>query len=90
MLEKAQIGRPIMPQKRGPKGSVEKTYDAEADAMYIRLRYGAVVESREDDEHDGIIVDYDENGNVLGIEILWVSSRNKYKINKIIKKYNYL
>lgn len=48
-------------------------YSQEADAIYIRLKESKIVES--DEISDGIIVDYDESGNVVGIEILWVSEK---------------
>ncbi len=49
------------------------SYDEEADAIYIKLRDGEYVES--DEVQEGIILDYDEEGNLLAIEILNASSR---------------
>ncbi len=46
-------------------------YDQQADAMYIRLRAGTVVESEE--IRPDIVFDYDVEGKVLGIEMLDVS-----------------
>ncbi len=43
-------------------------YDKEVDAIYIQLSEGKVVES--DEEKPGLILDYDEVGNVVGIEVL--------------------
>ncbi len=48
-------------------------YSKEADAIYIRLRESKIVDS--DEVSDGVIMDYNENGNVVGIEILWVSEK---------------
>ncbi|MDZ4202024.1 MAG: DUF2283 domain-containing protein [Gallionella sp.] len=48
-------------------------YDAQADAMYIRLAAGTVSDS--DEVREGVVLDYDEAGRVLGIEILDVSRR---------------
>ena len=48
-------------------------YDTKADAMYIRLMAGTVVDS--DEIRAGMVLDYDEKGNILGIEILDVSKR---------------
>ncbi len=48
-------------------------YDEVADAIYIRLRDGKIVES--DGGAPGIIVDLDENGEIVSIEILWASKR---------------
>ena len=48
-------------------------YDPQADAMYIRLRAGEVADSEE--IRDGVVVDYDAAGQVLGIELLSASKR---------------
>ena len=48
-------------------------YDQQADAMYIRLRAGSVAES--DEVRPGVVLDFDVEGQVLGIEILDVSKR---------------
>lgn len=48
-------------------------YDPKADAMYIRLIAGTVVES--DEVRPGVVFDLDINGRVLGIEMLDVSQR---------------
>ena len=46
-------------------------YDPKADAMYIRLIAGTVVES--DEVRPGVVFDFDAAGRVLGIEMLDVS-----------------
>ena len=48
-------------------------YDPKADAMYIRLLAGEVTES--DEVRPGIVLDFDIDGRVLGIEMLDVSLR---------------
>ena len=48
-------------------------YDPKADAMYIRLIAGTVVES--DEVRPGVVFDLDSAGRVLGIEMLDVSQR---------------
>ena len=48
-------------------------YDPAADAMYIRLADGTVADS--DEVRDGVVLDYDVNGRVLGIEVLNLSRR---------------
>ncbi len=48
-------------------------YDPKADAMYIRLLAGTVVES--DEVRPGVVFDFDVAGRVLGIEMLDVSQR---------------
>lgn len=47
--------------------------DEHADALYFELMNGQV--HRSDEVAPGIIVDYDEHGNVIGIEMLSVSKR---------------
>jgi uncharacterized protein YuzE len=46
-------------------------YDEEADAIYLRLKETSYYES--DEIKEGLILDYDEKGNLIGIEILDVS-----------------
>ncbi len=60
---------------------MEVTYDPASDSLYIRLGRGKVKESREIE--DGVIVDYDEEGRVIGVEILDAKKR-KIDLNKII------
>ena len=48
-------------------------YDSKADAMYIRLLAGEVTES--DEVRPGVVLDFDVDGRVLGIEMLEVSLR---------------
>ena len=48
-------------------------YDQQADAIYIRLRAGDVAESEE--VRPGVVLDFDTQGQVLGIEMLDVSKR---------------
>ena len=48
-------------------------YDPNADAMYIRLLAGQVVDS--DEVRPGVVLDFDAEGRVLGIEMLGVSQR---------------
>ena len=48
-------------------------YDKEADAMYLRFSDAEVAES--DEDKPGIIIDYDKNGKIVGIELLDASQR---------------
>ncbi|HEY8767686.1 MAG TPA: DUF2283 domain-containing protein [Dehalococcoidia bacterium] len=43
-------------------------YDAQVDALYIRLREGKIRDS--DEIEPGLIADYGEDGKVMGIEVL--------------------
>ena len=47
--------------------------DKESDALYLRLDEAAIIESEE--VQPGVILDYDENGRLVGIEVLTLSSR---------------
>ena len=47
--------------------------DKESDALYFRLDDTDIVDSEE--VQPGIILDFDENGRVIGIEILALSTR---------------
>lgn len=49
-------------------------YDPNVDAMYIKLSDRQVIESEE--IRKDIILDYDEAGNVTGVELLNVSKYN--------------
>ena len=47
--------------------------DKESDALYFRLDEAAIVESEE--VQPGVILDFDKENRVVGIEILGISSR---------------
>ena len=47
--------------------------DKDNDALYFRLDENAIVESEE--VRLGVILDFDEKGQVVGIEILNISSQ---------------
>ncbi len=53
--------------------------DLESDALYFRISEDAIEESEEINK--GLIVDYDANGSVVGIEILNV--KNKFKLEDL-------
>jgi uncharacterized protein YuzE len=48
-------------------------YDKEIDTLYIKFSDAKVFES--DEEKPGIILDYDESGNIIGIELLNASKK---------------
>jgi uncharacterized protein YuzE len=48
-------------------------YDKEVDVVYITFSSATVKES--DEDKPGIILDYDEKGEIIGIEILDASQR---------------
>jgi uncharacterized protein YuzE len=48
-------------------------YDRVGDVLYIKLRDDEIIGS--DEASPGIIVDYNERGEIVGIEVLWFSKR---------------
>ena len=49
------------------------TYDRETDILQLVFTSAPVEES--DEDKPGVIIDYDKNGNVVGMEILDASKR---------------
>jgi uncharacterized protein YuzE len=52
---------------------VKVTYDPEVDVLRILLSDAPIEES--DEDKPGVILDYDKDGNVVGLEILEASKR---------------
>lgn len=48
-------------------------YNKESDVIYIQFSDSQVFESEED--KSGVILDYDDHGNIIGIEILNASEK---------------
>jgi uncharacterized protein YuzE len=48
-------------------------YDPEVDALYVRLTENKVIESEQ--VQPGIVLDFDEAGKVVGVEVLSASKR---------------
>lgn len=55
-------------------------FDQAADALYIQLTEGAIDKTEE--IKPGMILDYDANGNVLGVELLYVNKRAELPMKK--------
>ncbi|MBI2663896.1 DUF2283 domain-containing protein [Candidatus Woesearchaeota archaeon] len=49
-------------------------YDPDADAMYIKLRDTEVARTKKVDKHT--ILDYDKDGSLIGVELLFVKENN--------------
>jgi len=54
---------------------MKATYNQEDDILWIRWAESPIEES--DETESGVILDYDQEGNVVGIEILNASTRIK-------------
>lgn len=61
---------------------MQVSFDKVADVLYLQFSHEKVKESEE--INDGIILDYGENENIIGIEILNYTGR-KINLNEIIK-----
>ncbi len=48
--------------------------DKEADALYLRLDDSKIIES--DEVAPGVILDYNEQNEVVGVEMLYLSKRS--------------
>ncbi|MDE2779539.1 MAG: DUF2283 domain-containing protein [Chloroflexota bacterium] len=51
------------------------TVDKEADALYLRLDESPIVETEE--VSPGVILDYNEDREVVGVELLYLSKRSR-------------
>ena len=50
------------------------TIDPEADALYLRLNDAQILDSEQ--VASGVVLDYDAHDNVVGVEMLHLSSRS--------------
>lgn len=57
--------------------------DRESDALYLRLDEAAVIDSQEVSR--GVILDFDDNGRVVGIEILDLSTRTDPETLRVLE-----
>jgi len=55
-------------------------YSKEADAIYVYFKEEYVAKSKEIE--DGVVIDFDEKGQLIGIEVLDVSKR--FKLSDIV------
>lgn len=58
------------------------TVHKDDDALYLRLDDTPIIESEE--VSDGIILDYNAEGNVVGIEVLYISQRSPTSWQQIL------
>lgn len=53
------------------------SYDPEAGAFYVRFAPDGVVIEGTEEAAPGVMIDFDANGDVVGIEVLSVSLRGR-------------
>jgi uncharacterized protein YuzE len=59
------------------------TVDPEADALYLRLNDAEIVDSEQ--VASGVVLDYDANDNVVGVELLHLSKRGgPVEVEKVV------
>jgi uncharacterized protein YuzE len=61
-------------------GGMKIEFDQDADALYIELASGDIDKTEE--IKPGLILDYDINGNVLGVEMLYISKRANQSLSQ--------
>jgi uncharacterized protein YuzE len=59
--------------------------DRENDALYFRLDEMTIVESESEEVQPGVILDFDEKGQVVGVEILGLSNRAEPETLRILQ-----
>lgn len=55
-------------------------FDQEADALYVELAAGEIEKTEE--IKPGLILDYDAHGNILGVEMLYISKRGSHPLDQ--------
>ena len=68
-----RCGVPYQPGGKILEDIVKVTYDAEVDVLRVIFSAAPIAES--DEDKPGVILDYDEAGNIVGLEILDASKR---------------
>jgi uncharacterized protein YuzE len=58
---------------KAPEGIMKITYDPEVNVLRVVFSSAPIEES--DEDKAGVILDYDKEGNIVGLEILKASTR---------------
>lgn len=59
-------------------------YDKQADVLYIKLSDNKIVESEE--KVRNVVLDFDEENNLVGIELLYFVSKYKKEVYPVFKE----
>jgi uncharacterized protein YuzE len=62
--------------RRLPTGRMSASYDAEADVLYVRFG-GSTPIHRSDLTKEDVLIEYDSQGQVVGVTILEASTREE-------------
>jgi len=71
-------------------GGINVAIDPVADVLYIRVGLAEIVTTKE--EREGILVDLDKRGNLIGIEVLHpkrVSIERRRILKRVAKRFNF-
>ncbi|MCF8372016.1 MAG: DUF2283 domain-containing protein [Bacteroidales bacterium] len=63
---------------------MKMTYDKQADVLYIKFSDNKIVESEEKEKN--VIVDFDNENNIVGIEILYFVKKYKNDVFPVFKE----
>ncbi len=59
--------------------SIDVTVDEETGAAYIYLQGRDAKSARTDEIEEGFLIDFDDNGHIIGFEILEIEGENRQK-----------
>lgn len=63
---------------------MKMTYDKQVDVLYIKFSDNKIVESEEKEKN--VIVDFDNENNIVGIEILYFVKKYKNDVFPVFKE----
>ncbi len=58
------------------RSTIPTNYDADADEVYLRIMPAGTNVSVTRELEPGLMLDFDEAGRIIGIEVLYVSTRS--------------
>ena len=63
---------------------MKMTYDDKSDVLYIKFSNKAIKDSQEVEQN--VVIDYDNENNVVGMEILYFIKHNKQEFFPVFKE----